>query len=480
MVWSAYLGLPMSFDHIATILKLPVQKDKTGRRLITQFCTPTPSTLLNGHGTRNLPSTDPAGWEAVIAYNRRGVEVELVIQSRLAAFPIPDSEWATYALDQRINDRGILLDLSLVDNAVEYDRQHRATTLTRAQQVTGLENPNSPIQLKQWLAERGCRMESLTKSEVAAALDTATGDVREALELRGELAKSSVKKYKAMQHVTCADGRGRGLLQFYGAGRTGRFAGRLVQVQNLPCNYLPDLTEARALVRAGNLEALDLLYPSAPDTLSQLIRTAFIPTQGSRFVVADFSAIEARVIAWLAGEHSTLAAFRAGKDLYCETASRMFGVPVDKHGLNAELRQKGKIATLACGYQGGPGALKAMGVLRMGLAEAELQPIVDAWRAANPHIVDLWVEVNAAAIDTITTRQPVEVGPLQFTVEASILFIALPSGRRLAYVKPRVDENRFGGAAISTTVSPQAAGARPKPTAANSPKTSPKPSPATC
>lgn len=332
MVWSAYLGLPMSLDQAASVLELPVQKDKAGRKLITQFCTPSKPTLLNGNGTRNPPSVDPEGWEAFVDYNRRDVEVELAIQDRLADFPLPESEWATYALDQRINDRGILLDKQFVDNAVECDRQHRATTLARAQQLTGLENPNSPIQLKEWLAQRGCPMESLTKAEVATALDTATGEVREALELRGELAKSSVKKYEAMQHVAGADGRGRGFLQFYGAGRTGRFAGCLVQVQNLPRNYLPDLTEARSLVRAGCFDALELLYPSVPDTLSQLIRTAFIPKSGCRFVVADFSAIEARVIAWLAGEQSTLDAFREGKDLYCETASRMFGVPVEKHG----------------------------------------------------------------------------------------------------------------------------------------------------
>ncbi|WP_281707319.1 DNA polymerase [Corynebacterium argentoratense] len=291
-------------------------------------------------------------------------------------------------------------------------------------------------------------MESLTKAEVATVLDTATGDVREALELRGELTKSSVKKYQAMQHVTGADGRGRGFLQFYGAGRTGRFAGRLVQVQNLPRNYLPNLSEARELVKVGNFEAVGLLYDSVPDTLSQLIRTAFIPAKGHRFIVADFSAIEARVIAWLSGETTTLQAFRDGKDLYCETASRMFGVPVDKHGVNSQLRQKGKIAVLACGYQGGVGALKAMGALRMGLAESELQPLVDAWRAANPNVVQLWADINAAAIETISTGQPIQVGPLTFTVEAGIMFIALPSGRRLAYVKPRLGENRFGGTSI--------------------------------
>ena len=449
MVWSAYLGLPMSLDQVGTVLDLPVRKDSAGKKLITRFCTPAKPSVFNQGGMRNPSASDPDGWEQFISYNRRDVEVELAIHDRLAAFPVPVSEWDTYALDQNINDTGIRLDRVLVDHAVACDRQHRAATLARAQELTGLENPNSPIQLKEWLAAHGTPLQSLTKAEVAAALDTATGEVREVLQLRCELAKSSVKKYEAMQHVAGRDGRGRGFLQFYGAGRTGRFAGRLVQVQNLPRNYLPDLREARDLVWTGNFEALDLLYDSVPDTLSQLIRTAFIPTDGHRFVVADFSAIEARVIAWLAGETTTLQAFRDGKDLYCETASRMFGVPVDKHGANAELRQKGKIAVLACGYQGGVGALKAMGALRMGLTESELQPLVDAWRAANPNVVQLWADINAAAIETISTRQPTRVGPLTFTVESGIMFIALPSGRRLAYVKPKLGENRFGGTSIT-------------------------------
>ncbi|MFW9053049.1 DNA polymerase [Corynebacterium striatum] len=449
MVWSAYLGLPMSLDQVATVLHLPVRKDSASKKLIRQFCTPGTPSVFNLGGMRNPPASDPDGWEQFISYNRRDVEVELAIHDRLADFPLPASEWDTYALDQNVNDTGIRLDRVLVDHAVACDRQHRATTLARAQELTGLENPNSPIQLKDWLAAHGAPLQSLTKDEVAAALDTATGQVREVLLLRGELAKSSVKKYEAMQHVTGRDGRGRGFLQFYGAGRTGRFAGRLVQVQNLPRNYLPDLAEARSLVRTGDFEAVELLYDSVPDTLSQLIRTAFIPADGHRFVVADFSAIEARVIAWLAGETTTLEAFRDGKDLYCETASRMFGVPVDKHGANAELRQKGKIAVLACGYQGGVGALKSMGALRMGLAESELQPLVDAWRAANPSVVQLWADINAAAIETISTRQPTSVGALTFTVESGIMFIRLPSGRRLAYVKPKLGENRFGGTSIT-------------------------------
>ncbi len=362
---------------------------------------------------------------------------------------MPTSEWDTYNLDQRINDHGILLDHTLANSAVAIAEQHRAAAFTQAQALTGLENPNSPIQLKQWLTDHGSPIPSLAKSDVTAALAAASGDVRDMLQLRGDLAKSSVSKYQAMQHARGHDGRARGLIQFYGAGRTGRFAGRLIQVHNLPRNHMPDLDQARHLTRTGNLDALELLYPSVPDTLSQLIRTAFIPSPGNRFIVADFSAIEARVIAWLAGETHTLDAFRAGKDLYCETASRMFGVHVDKHGPNADLRQKGKIAVLACGYNGSVGALKAMGALTMGIAEHELQPLVDAWRAANPHIVQLWADVHTAAITAITTRQPVTIHGLVFAVESGILFITLPSGRRLAYVQPRLGQNRFGGTSIT-------------------------------
>lgn len=451
MIWSAYLGLPMSLDAVATVLKLDVQKDTVGKKLIKQFCTPATPSVLNGGKRRNPPSADPTGWARFIDYNRRDVEVELAIHDRLAFFPMPEAEWDTYALDQCINDAGILLDHTLVDNAVAVDEHHRNASLARAQKLTGLDNPNSPIQLKQWLVTRGCELESLAKAEVDAALDTATGVVKEVLELRGDLAKSSVKKYQAMHNVAGADGRARGLIQFYGAGRTGRFAGRLVQVQNLPRNYLPDLDQARTLVQTGNLDALELLYESVPDTLSQLIRTAFIPSPGHRFIVADFSAIEARVIAWLAGETTTLAAFREGKDLYCETASRMFDVPVEKHGINGELRQKGKIAVLACGYGGSVGALKAMGAFTMGLAEHELKPIVDAWRQANPHIVQLWADVEQAAIAAISSRQPIRLRNLRFSVESGILFIELPSGRRLAYVQPRLGENRWGGTSITYT-----------------------------
>ncbi|WP_197695066.1 DNA polymerase [Corynebacterium belfantii] len=449
MIWSAYLGMPMSLDQVTKVLDLPVKKDAAGKKLIKQFCTPTSPNLINNGARHNLPSSDPTGWKAFIDYNRRDVEVEQAIHIRLARFPVPEAEWQAYALDQRINDAGIKLDATLVDAAVILDEKHRNATLARARMLTGSENPNSPIQLKEWLAGNGCKLESLAKAEVEMALETATGVVKEVLELRGDLAKSSVKKYQAMQNVAGTDGRARGLLQFYGAGRTGRFAGRLVQVQNLPRNYLPDLDEARVLVRGGHLEALELLYDSVPDTLSQLIRTAFIPSPGNRFIVADYSAIEARVIAWLAGQTDTLDAFRHGKDLYCETASRMFGVAVEKHGVNAELRQKGKVATLACSFGGASGALKKMGAVRMGLAEDELKPIVDAWRAANPRIVWLWQEVEEAALLAITTRRPVQLRNLMFSLESGILFVTLPSGRRLAYVKPGLGENRFGGTSLT-------------------------------
>lgn len=429
MIWSAYFGLLMSLDAVATVLNLNVQKGSAGRKLIKHFYTPTTPSVLNGGKRRNPPSADPTGWVRFIDYNRRDVEVELAIHERLASLPMPDAEWETYALDQRINDAGNLLDHTLVGNAVAVDEHHRNASLARAQKLTGLDNPNSPIQLKQWLHNHGCELESLAKADVNAALDTATGAVKEVLELRGDLAKSSVKKYQAMQNVAGTDGRARGLIQFYGAGRTGRFAGRLVQVQNLPKNQLPDLDQARTLVRTGNLDALELLYDSVPDTLSQLIRTAFIPCTGNRYIVADFSAIEARVIAWLAGETTTLDAFRDGKDLYCETASRMFGVPVEIHGVNSDLRQKGKIAPLSCGNQGSAGALKAMGALTMGLAEHELKLIVDAWRQANPHIVQLWAHVEELAIAAITSRQSIRLRNLRFSVESGILFVELPSGK---------------------------------------------------
>lgn len=443
MVWAATLGLPLSLKDVGAVLYLDAQKMSEGKDLIKYFCIPD----KNGH--QHQPSDDPAGWVLFKTYNARDVEVETAIRHKLAHFPVPDYVWEQYEVDQRINDRGIRIDSQLATNAISIDEAHREQALARAQELTGLENPASPLQLQEWFNQHGCRVESMAKEAVADALASATGDVREALELRQELSRSSVAKYRKMMDANCTDGRAHGLLQFYGATRTGRWAGRLVQVQNLPRNYLPDLAQARALVRDGNGVALEMLYPSVPDTLSQLIRTAFIPSNGHRFIVADYSAIEARVLAWLAGKETTLAAFKNGEDLYCATASAMFGVPVEKHGRNAELRQKGKIAVLACGYNGSVGALKAMGALKMGLTEDELQPIVDAWRAANPHIVQLWHEVDNATTRAISTGKPVTLRNLSFEKRSGMLFITLPSGRRLVYVKPGIGVNRFGGTAIT-------------------------------
>lgn len=443
MIWAATLGLPLSLKDAGAVLGLDKQKMGEGRDLIKYFCTP------DKDGGRHRPGDDPDGWELFKKYNARDAEVETAIRHKLSHHPVPEFVWAQYETDQRINDRGIRIDTTLVENAIQIDAQHRSEALEQAQELTGLDNPASPIQLRQWLNDHGCGIESMSKTDVEQALETAEGDVRRALELRQELSRSSVAKYQAMARATTSAGRAHGLLQFYGANRTGRWAGRLVQVQNLPRNYLPDLAQARALVRDGNQEALELLYDSVPDTLSQLIRTAFISSPGHRFIVADYSAIEARVLAWLAGEETTLAAFRNGEDLYCATASSMFGVPVEKHGANSELRQKGKIAVLACGYNGSVGALKAMGALNMGLKESELQPIVDAWRAANPRIVQYWRDVEAAAIEAISARSTVVLGNIAFTATKGMLFITLPSGRRLAYVKPGLGTNRFGSVSIS-------------------------------
>ena len=443
MIWAATLGLPLSLKNVGTVLNLDAQKMSEGKNLIKYFCVP------DENSQRRLPSSDPAGWKLFQSYNARDVQVETAVRQKLTNFPVPEYVWAQYEVDQRINDRGIRIDTTLAANAITIDESHRAQALARAQELTGLENPASPLQLQEWLNQHGCPIESMAKNAVDEALVSASGEVKEALELRQELSRSSVAKYRKMMDATCTDQRTHGLLQFYGANRTGRWAGRLVQVQNLPRNYLPDLAQARSLVRAGNGEALDMLYPSVPDTLSQLIRTAFIPSEEHRFIVADYSAIEARVLVWLAGEETTLTAFKNGEDLYCATASAMFGVPVEKHGANSELRQKGKIAVLACGYNGSVGALKAMGALKMGLAEDELQPIVDAWREANPHIVQLWREVDDAATRVISTGKPVTLRNLVFEKKSGMLFITLSSGRRLAYVKPGIGVNRFGGTAIT-------------------------------
>ena len=449
MVWAATLGLPLSLEGVGAVLGLTKQKLAEGKDLIKYFCGPCKPTQTNNGRTRNLPCHDPDKWEAFKRYNKRDVEVELAIKKRLAPFPVPADEWQNYWLDQRINDTGIELDRTLVQNAICCNSHFKEFALQRAQEITGLENPNSPIQMMGWLAAQGVAMETLTKEEVAMKIKETTGDVREALCLRLELARSSIKKYVAMENVVGQDGRARGLIQFYGANRTGRFAGRLIQVQNLPQNHLEDLKEARELVRSGNFDALELLYDSPSDVLKQLIRTAFIPRQGCRFIVADFSAIEARVIAWLAGETWRQKVFAKNGDIYCASASAMFHVPVEKHGVNGHLRQKGKIAELALSYGGSVGALKNMGALNMGLTEDELPAIVEKWRQASPHIVRYWWDVDRAVKQCIVTRQPQRVGSVKCTYEKGILFIQLPSGRRLAYVKPRIGVNKFGGDSVT-------------------------------
>ena len=449
MVWSAYMGLPLSLDGVGTVLKLDSQKMKEGKDLIRYFCVPCKETKSNGGRTRNLPQHAPEKWALFKSYNKRDVEVEMAIQERLRNYPVPESVWDEYHLDQEINDRGILIDRMLVSQAVAMDARSRESLMDELKERTGLENPNSVTQMLGWLEEHGMKTDSLGKKNVQKLLKTAAEPLRSVLLLRQKLAKSSVRKYQAMEMTACKDGRARGMFQFYGANRTGRFAGRHIQLQNLPQNHLPDLAEARELVRQGNNEALELLYDSIPDVLSQLIRTAFIPRQGMKFVVSDFSAIEARVISWLAGETWKSEAFAAGQDIYCTTASQMFSVPVVKHGINGHLRQKGKIAELACGYGGSVGALKAMGALDMGLTEDELYPLVQSWRSANPHIVDFWWQVDAAVKTTVKERVPMRAGCIRFLYQSGMLFIQLPSGRRLSYVKPRMGENRFGGESVT-------------------------------
>ena len=449
MVWSAYLGLPLSLAGVGAVLKLEKQKLEAGRDLIRYFCQPCAPTKANGGRMRNRPEDAPEKWALFKSYNLRDVETELAIQQKLARFPVPDFVWDEYHLDQEINDRGIRLDLSLVENAIRMDTLSREELTGQMQRLTILENPNSVKQLKTWLTERGLEVESLGKKEVSALLRDAPPELAEVLLLRRQLAKNSVRKYQAMQNCVCADGRVHGMFMFYGANRTGRFSGRLVQLQNLPQNHMSDLEQARALVRKGDYDTLQMLYDSVPDVLSELIRTAFVPYDGGKFIVADFSAIEARVIAWLAGEQWRLDVFKNGGDIYCASASQMFHVPVVKHGINGHLRQKGKIAELALGYGGSVGALKAMGALEMGLSEAELKPLVDAWRSSNPNIVRLWWEVDEAVKETISDKAASETHGIRFEYESGFLFITLPSGRRLAYVKPRIEENRFGGESVT-------------------------------
>lgn len=449
MVWSAYMGLPLSLEGVGAVLGLEKQKLTEGKDLIRYFSVPCNPTKANGGRTRNLPEYDPEKWARYKAYNIRDVETEMQIQKKLAKFPVPDAVWDEYHLDQEINDRGIRVDMPFVEQAISLDEVSRDRLTTEMKELTDLDNPNSVAQMKSWLSDNGLETETLGKKVVAALIDETEGDVSEALSLRQQLAKSSVKKYQAMENAACSDDRCRGMFQFYGANRTGRFAGRLVQLQNLPQNHMADLAEARALVRDGNIEALDLLYDDIPDTLSQLIRTAFIPAEGKKFYVADFSAIEARVIAWFAGEDWRTQVFIDGGDIYCASASQMFKVPVEKHGVNGHLRQKGKIAELALGYGGSVGALKAMGALDMGLAEEELQPLVNAWRQSNPNIVRFWWDVDIAVKKVIREKKPQIVKGVKFFYQSGMLFITLPSSRTLSYVKPRMGENRFGGESVT-------------------------------
>ena len=447
MVWAATLGLPLSLEGVGTVLGLEKQKLKEGKDLIRYFCTP--STAKNGSAVRHYPKDAPEKWVRFKAYNLRDVETEMGIKDKLSKFPVPESEWINYRLDQQINDRGIMLDLPFVRNAIACDDQFKQEHLDIARDVTGLENPNSPAQLKAWLAEKGVEADSLSKAAVMEMLEEADGEVELALSLRQELAKSSVKKYTAMQTVVGNDSRARGLIQFYGANRTGRYAGRLIQVQNLPQNHLPDLDEVRSLIRAGEFEGVELLYDSVPVVLSELIRTAFIPKSGCRFYVADFSAIEARVIAWIAGEEWRQKVFESGGDIYCASASQMFHVPVEKHGINGHLRQKGKIAELALGYGGSVGALKAIGALNYGVPEEELKPLVDAWRLSNPRIVRFWWDVDKAATTCVRNHANAATHGIRFVYQSGMMFVYLPSGRKLVYVKPKMGVNRYGNESVT-------------------------------
>ena len=445
MVAAAYLGLPLSLAGVGAVLQLQQQKMSEGKALIRYFCVPYGH--VNGVPQFHAPTDAPEKWNVFRAYNQRDVETEQAIERRLSRFPVPEFVWQEYALDQTVNDRGIQLDLQLVQQAIRMDALTKDKLLQRMKALTHLDNPNSVYQLLGWLETQGYQSDSLGKAQVQERIKTAEEPVRSVLELRLQLSKASVKKYQAMQNAVCSDGRARGMFQFYGANRTGREAGRIIQLQNLPQNHLPDLEAARELVKSGNLEAVELLYEDVPDTLSQLIRTAFVPKPGYKFLVADFSAIEARVIAWLAGETWRMQAFADGKDIYCASASKIFGVPVVKHGINGHLRQKGKVAELACGYSGSVGAMKAMG--GSGMSDAELKQIVTDWRTASPHIVQLWWDVENAAIKAVRDKTETETHGIHFSYESGFLFIKLLSGRRLAYVKPRIDENRFGGDSIT-------------------------------
>lgn len=449
LVWGAYMGLPLSLEGIGAVLKLDSQKMSEGKALIRYFCVPCKPTKANGGRTRNLPQHDPVKWSTFVAYNKRDVETEMAIQQKLSKFPVPDFLWDEYHLDQQVNDRGIQLDMAVVEQAIAIDERSREELSAKMQRLTSLENPNSVQQMKDWLTKHGIEVDSLDKKAVKELLKTAPPELAEVLELRQQLAKSSVKKYQAMQNAVCADGRARGMFQFYGANRSGRWAGRLIQLQNLPQNHMAHLEDARSLVRSGDYAMLSMMYDSVPEVLSELIRTAFVPKEGYKFIVSDFSAIEARVLSFLANETWRLKVFADNGDIYCASASAMFHVPVEKHGQNAHLRQKGKIAELALGYGGSVGALKAMGALEMGLAEEELQPLVDAWRTSNPNIVQFWWDVDNAVKTTVRQRFDTETHGIKFRYRSGMLFIVLPSGRQLCYVKPKMGINQFGGDSVT-------------------------------
>ncbi len=449
MVWSAYMGLPLSLQGVGTVLKLEKQKLTEGKELVRYFCVPCAPTKANGGRTRNLPADAWEKWEQFKKYNIRDIETEMQIQQKLSNFPVPDYIWGEYALDQEINDRGVKIDMQLVSSAVNMDKKSREELMDTMRKITMLENPNSVTQMRLWLADNGLQTDTLGKKAVTEMLKTAPPLLAEVLVLRQQLAKSSVKKYQAMQNAVCSDGRTRGMFQFYGANRTGRWAGRLVQLQNLPQNHLADIAQARDLVKSGDYEAVKMLYTDVPDTLSQLIRTSFVPKKGTRFYVADFSAIEARVIAWYAKEGWRQKVFEEGGDIYCASASQMFKVPVEKHGINGHLRQKGKIAELALGYGGSIGALRAMGALEMGLREDELRMLVDAWRSSNKNIIKLWWDVDKAVKSSIRNKTVKETHGIRFEYKSAMLFIELPSGRRLAYVKPKIEINQFGTESVT-------------------------------
>ena len=449
MVWAAYMGLPLSLAAVGIVLGLEEQKMSEGKSLIRYFCTPCTATKTNGGRVRNLPCHAPDKWAMFKAYNKRDVKVEMAIQHRLAKFPVPNFLWDEYHLDQAINDRGIRIDMAFVDNAIAIDARSRDELSGRMKQLTGLDNPNSVQQMKGWLSQHGAETDSLDKKAVLELLKNAPSELAEVLSLRQQLAKSSVKKYIAMKNVSCADHRARGTFRFYGANRTGRFSGKNIQLQNLPQNYMEHLEDVRTLVRRGDFESLNVLYDSVPNVLSQLIRTAFLPKEGRKFIVADFSAIEARVLSWLAKERWRMDVFESNGDIYCATAGRMFHCNVVKHGENGHLRQKGKQAELACGYGGSVGALKAFGALESGMKEDELKSLVDAWRAANTNIVEFWWAVDRAAKGCIKERSTKVTHGIRFIYQSGMMFIELPSGRRLAYVKPRIGENQFGGESVT-------------------------------